>query len=64
MARSAQEISRRSRDRARVLWKPSCAITSFRVSMQICRVMTIAIEIFFAIEKIFFDRVEIVQESR
>jgi len=26
--------------------------------------MTIAIEIFFAIEKIFFDRVEIVRESR
>jgi len=64
MARATHEISRRSRDHARLLWKPSSTIAIFRASTQICRVMTIAIEIFSAIEKIFFDRIEIFQESR
>jgi hypothetical protein len=64
IARDAHEISRRSRDRAHLLWKRACAIAIFRVVAHFSLAMTARDHIFLRDRKNIFDRTEFFKESR
>jgi hypothetical protein len=64
IAHDAHEISRRSCDRARLLWKPARTIAIFRVVAYFSLTMTARDHIFLRDRKNIFDRTEFFKESR
>jgi hypothetical protein len=64
IARAMREISRRSRDRANPLWKPSSLIATFRVAEHFCQAIIAREQFFLRDRKKISDRARLSSNRR